>query len=123
MDAQDARVEEKKTYLNLYISPHIKELLEKHANLEDRTLSNLCDRLLTWAAKYLDEAGGSQALMSWEASPLRRHPSKRVSEEMQDQLHAALDLMFERAPSTVVERLAEYLTSRAGKYGEEKANR
>lgn len=120
MEDPGSPVEEKKTYLNLYISPSAKELLEKHAKNEGRTLSNLCDRLLSWTAKWLEEAGDSQALMNWEASPRTRHPSKRVSEELQDQLHAALDVMFERAPSTVVERVAEYLTSRAGKYGDER---
>jgi hypothetical protein len=112
-------VEAKKTYLNLYVSPRIKEILERQAAHEDRTLSNLCERLLTWSAKFLEEAGDSQVLLTWEA---RHTPkaSKRVSEELQSQLHSALDLLFERAPSAVVERLAEYLTARAGKYGDEK---
>jgi len=35
-------------------------------------------------------------------------------------LRRKLDVLFERAPSTVVERVAEFLTERAGKYGEEK---
>jgi hypothetical protein len=34
-------------------------------------------------------------------------------------LVAALDTILERAPSTVVEQVADFLTSRAGKYGEE----
>lgn len=114
-------VEEKKTYLNLYISPSVKEKLERQAVHEDRTLSNLCDRLLSWSLKWLEDAGDSQVLLTWEASQSHRaKASKRVSEELQDQLHSALDLIFERAPSAVVERAAEYLTARAGKYGEEK---
>lgn len=112
-------VEAKKTYLNLYISPEIKEILERQAKHEGRTLSNLCDRLLSWSSKYLDEAGDSQALLTWEASH-RPKASKRVSEELQDQLHSALEVLFERAPSAVVERVAEYLMARAGKYVDEK---
>ncbi len=117
-------VQEKKTYLNLYISPSVKGLLEKHARVEGRTLSNLTDRLLSWSARWLEEAGDSQTLLGWDCvqGPVggpggRPHKSKRVSEELQDQLHSALDIIVERGPSTVVDRLTEYLTSRAGKYG------
>lgn len=62
-------------------------------------------------------AGSLEALA--KAAPRRRY-SRRVSEEMQDQLHAALDLIFERAPSAVVEQIAKLLTERAGKYGDER---
>jgi hypothetical protein len=41
--------------------------------------------------------------------PSRRY-SRRVSAELQDQLHEALDLIFERAPSAVVEEVARSLT-------------
>ncbi len=117
--------EEKKTYLNVYISPTTKELLEKHAKAEDRTLSSLTDRVLKWTCKWLEKAGDSQTLMSWEASGPSRHPisivpTKRISAELQGQMHDALNLIFERAPSALVERVAEYLTVRAGKFGEEK---
>ena len=112
-------MEIKKTYLNLYVAPDVKQALERLAKREDRKLSNLCDRLLGWCAKWLEAAGDSQTLMTWK--PMRgSRRSPRVSEELQDELHEALDLIFERAPSTVVERVAEYLTERAGKYGEEK---
>ncbi|MGH9579880.1 MAG: hypothetical protein ACRD2R_02710 [Terriglobales bacterium] len=37
-----------------------------------------------------------------------------------EQLHAALDLLLERAPSAILDDVATYLTARAGKYGEEK---
>jgi hypothetical protein len=117
-------VEQKKTYLSLYISPNVKQALEQHAVREDRTLSNLCDRLLGWSAKWMERAGDSHTLMAWTASPraghANRRPTRRVSEELQEQLHAALDLMFERAPSVVIEKVAEFLTERAGKFGDEK---
>lgn len=46
--------------------------------------------------------------------------TKRVSEELQDQLYTALETVLERAPSTVIEEVARKLTQWAGKYAEEK---
>ncbi len=46
--------------------------------------------------------------------------SRRVSEELQDQLYTALETILERAPSAVIEEVARKLTQWAGKYGEEK---
>jgi len=46
--------------------------------------------------------------------------TRRVSEELQDQLYTALETILERAPSTVIEEVARKLTQWAGKYGEEK---
>ena len=62
-------------------------------------------------------AGSLDALS--KAAPRRRY-SRRVSEELQDELHAALDLIFDRAPSTVIEQIAKILTERAGRYGDER---
>jgi transcriptional regulator with XRE-family HTH domain len=44
----------------------------------------------------------------------------RLEPELIEQLHAALDLILERAPRTIVDDVANYLTDRAGKYGEER---
>jgi Arc/MetJ-type ribon-helix-helix transcriptional regulator len=46
--------------------------------------------------------------------------TKRVSEELQDQLYTALETILQRAPSAVIEEVARKLTQWAGKYGEEK---
>ena len=46
--------------------------------------------------------------------------TRRVSEELQDQLYTALETILERAPSTVIEEVARKLTQWAGKYGDEK---
>jgi hypothetical protein len=109
----------KKTYLNLYASPEVKDALQQQAEHEDRALSNLCERLLAWSAEWLAVAGDSQALMDWEARP-RRAVSKRISEETQQHLYTALEALLERAPSAVIEDVTRYLTSKAGKYGESK---
>jgi len=46
--------------------------------------------------------------------------TKRVSEELQDQLYTALETILERAPSAVIEEVARKLTQWAGKFGGEK---
>jgi transcriptional regulator with XRE-family HTH domain len=50
----------------------------------------------------------------------RPKKSKRWSEETQEAAYSALELIFERAPSTVIEQTLEFLVARAGKYGEPK---
>ena len=107
----------KKTYLNLYASPDVKDVLHQQAEREDRALSNLCERLLAWSAEWLALAGDSQTLMDWEARP-RRAISKRITEETQQHLYTALEALLERAPSAVIEDVTRYLTSKAGKYGD-----
>lgn len=103
----------KKIYLNLYISPEVKEFLEEQAEREGRPLSNLCDRLLNWSAKFLRKARDSQYLLEWDARGPKR--IKHVSEEVQIELHEALDLILERAPSSTVNKIAGALTDAAGK--------
>ena len=109
----------KKTYLNLYASPDVKDSLQRQAEREDRALSNLCERLLAWSAEWLALAGDSQTLMNWEAKP-KRAVLPRISEETQEQMYTALEALLEHAPSAVIEDVARYLTSKAGKYGESK---
>ena len=46
--------------------------------------------------------------------------TKRVSEELQDQLYMALETILDRAPSAIIEEVARKLTQYAGKYGDEK---
>jgi transcriptional regulator with XRE-family HTH domain len=48
----------------------------------------------------------------------RRKRSKRWGEEAQEAAFSALELIFERAPSAVIEQTLEFLINRAGKYGE-----
>jgi hypothetical protein len=53
--------------------PELKRALQEQAQREGRTISNLSERLLTWAMRQLERAGDSQALVNWEARP----PGKR----------------------------------------------
>lgn len=117
----------KKTYLNLYVAPEVKAKLEEHAEMEGRTLSNLCDRLLAWSIKHLDQAGDSHTLMTWRCSPPpatsgRRHlrvVGLNQGRPGPQNLHAALDRILENAPPSAVEQLTQFL-NRADKYGDDK---
>jgi hypothetical protein len=55
--------------------PELKRALQEQARREGRTVSNLSERLLTWAMKQMERAGDSQTLVNWEAQP----PGKRRS--------------------------------------------
>ncbi len=72
-----------------------------------------------WEVAWLDYRR-SGSLMAYAEGKRTRKYSRRVSEELQDQLYTALETILERAPSTVIEEVARKLTQWAGKYGEEK---
>ncbi len=61
----------------------------------------------------------SGSLLSYAEGRRAPKRTRRVSEELQDQLYAALETILERAPSTVIEEVARKLTHRAGKFGDE----
>jgi Arc/MetJ-type ribon-helix-helix transcriptional regulator len=70
-----------------------------------------------WAWKEYKRSGSLRALL--QGTRARKY-SRRVSEELQDQLYTALETILERAPSAVIEDVARLLTARAGKYGDQK---
>lgn len=92
----------------------IEESVQKEAR---RHRTDLLEFIWTWAWNEYKKAGSLQALL---AGTRTRKYSRRVSEELQDDLYTALATVFERAPSTVIEDIARILTQRAGKYGSEK---
>src|SRR5579872_2129327 len=57
---------------------------------------------------------------AWKEYKRAGRYSRRVSEELQDQLYTALETILNRAPSAVIEDVARSLTARAGKYGDDK---
>lgn len=79
--------------------------------------TDLVEIVWAWAWREYKRAGSLQALLQGARKP---RYSRRVSEELQDQLYTALETILERAPSTVIEDVARSLTTRAGKYGEVK---
>ena len=66
------------------------------------------------------EIGSLKALKAGEPPRVPTSRSKRVSEETCAMLAEAVDIILQRAPSAVIEEMTEYLTARAGKYGEPK---
>jgi hypothetical protein len=79
--------------------------------------TDLVEVIWEWAWKEYKRAGSLRALV--EGRRARKY-SRRVSEELQDQLYTAFETILERAPSAVIEDVARVLTTRAGKYGEPK---
>lgn len=82
-----------------------------------RHRTDLLELIWNWAWNEYKKAGSVQALLGGTRA---RKYSRRVSEELQDELYTALATIFDRAPSTVIEDVARTLTLRAGKYGSEK---
>ena len=79
--------------------------------------TDLVELVWDWAWREYKRAGSLQALL--QGTRTRKY-SRRVSEELQDQLYTAFETILERAPSAVIEEVGRILTSRAGKYGEAK---
>lgn len=79
--------------------------------------TDLVELVWDWAWKEYKRSGSLQALL--QGTRTRKY-SRRVSEELQDQLYTAFETILERAPSAVIEEIGRILTSRAGKYGEAK---
>ncbi len=62
----------------------------------------------------LRAVGGGTAV----APGRQRKRSKRWSYEAQDAAFSALELIFERAPSAIIEQTVDFLVTWGGKYGE-----
>jgi Txe/YoeB family toxin of Txe-Axe toxin-antitoxin module len=89
----------------------IEEAVQKETR-KHRT--DLVEFIWNWAWNEYKKSGSLQALLS--GTRTGRY-SRRVSEELQDQLYTALATILDRAPSTVIEDVVRVLTARAGKYG------
>jgi hypothetical protein len=72
-----------------------------------------------WEAAWSDYKR-SGSLEAYARGKRARRYTRRVSEELQEQLYTALETIVDRAPSAVIEEVARKLTHWAGKYGEEK---
>lgn len=95
----------------------LQEIEDAVRNEARRHRTDLVEFIWNWAWNEYKKAGSLQALLG--GTRTRRY-SRRVSEELQDQLYTALGTILERAPSAVIDDVARTLTSRAGKYGSEK---
>jgi hypothetical protein len=107
--------------LSFRVSPAHLEEIERAARKEVRKYrTELIELIWEWAWKEYRRSGSLRDLL--EGTRARRY-SRRVSEELQDQLYTALETILDRAPSAVIEDVARLLTARAGKYGDEKQRR
>jgi DNA primase catalytic subunit len=97
--------------------PQLQEIEEAVQKEARRHRTDLLEFVWTWAWNEYKRAGSLQALLGGTRA---RKYSRRVSEELQDQLYTALGTIFERAPSAVIEDIARILTQRAGKYGSDR---
>jgi DNA-binding XRE family transcriptional regulator len=59
-----------------------------------------------------------QVLQDYPWHPGKRVHNSRVSQETIHELHAALDIILNRAPSAVVEKVTATLTKFAGRFGD-----
>ena len=104
--------------LSFRVSPAHLEEIERSTRREVRKYrSELIELIWEWAWKEYERSGSLRDLL--EGTRARKY-SRRVSEELQDQLYTALETILNRAPSAVIEDVARLLTARAGKYGDEK---
>jgi hypothetical protein len=82
-----------------------------------RYRADLLEYIWNWAWNEYVKAGSLKALLSGTRSG---RYTRRVSEELQDQMDTALRTILERAPSPAVDELAQMLIQRAREYGEPK---
>jgi hypothetical protein len=82
--------------VNVRLSPDQYEAIERRGLAERRPVAEIVRLLVEWALPQLARPGTIAALGAKSGG---RIYSRRVSEELQEQMHSALDIIFERAPS------------------------
>jgi len=104
--------------VNVRLSPAAYERIKQLAKAERRdSLGEVVRVLVDWILPQLGEFGTLASLSA--VAPGKRY-SRRVSADLQDKLHSALDVIFEHAPSRIIEDVEQLLIQRAGKYRGEK---
>lgn len=109
------------TKLSHQVNPRLSassyEAIDRMAKREGKSMGAVARVLIELVLPYVRETDTTASLT--RGIPGRLY-SRRVSEDLQDQLHSALDIIFARAPSAVIEEVERVLTKLAGKYGDEK---
>ncbi|HEY2460760.1 MAG TPA: hypothetical protein VGI16_08130 [Candidatus Acidoferrum sp.] len=95
----------------------VEEVDDAVAREHRKRRSDLLEAIWQVAWASYKRSGSLEAYVEGRRSPKR---TKRVSEELQEQLYTALETILERAPSAVIEEAARKLTHWAGKFGAEK---
>jgi hypothetical protein len=104
--------------INPRLSPELLAAVKRRAELDGISKSAVIRDVLDW---ILPRIGESESIAALRRGGLPgRTYSRRVSAQLQDELHAALDHIFEHAPSAVVDEVGKELKKVAGRYGGEK---
>lgn len=93
---------------------HVEEVDAAVAKEKRKRRSDLLEAI--WEIAWSDYKRSGSLHAYAEGKRARRY-TRRVSEELQDQLYTAIEMILERAPSAVIEELARKITQWAGKYG------
>jgi hypothetical protein len=106
---------EKRTHrVGLNLDSALYSRLIKACGLQKHREGQLAWILIDWALPYYEKARSVEALHATDPVV----STGRISRETQEVLFTALRTILDRAPSTVIEEIAELLTERAGKYGD-----
>lgn len=97
--------------------PQVEEIDQAVVRERRKRRSDLLEAIWDVAWSNYQRSGSLQVYVESARAGKR---TKRVSEELQDQLYTALDAILERAPSAVIEEVARKLTQWAGKFAAEK---
>jgi Arc/MetJ-type ribon-helix-helix transcriptional regulator len=95
----------------------VEEIDEAVARERRKRRSDLLEAIWQVAWANYKRSGSLVSYAEGRRAPKR---TKRVSEDLQEQLYTALETILERAPSALVEEVARKLTHWAGRFGEEK---
>ena len=94
--------------------PQVEEIDAAAGREKRKRRSDLLEAI--WEVAW-SEYKKSGSLGAYSTGKRGRKYTRRVSEELQDELYTAVEMILERAPSAVIEELARKLTQWAGKYG------
>jgi hypothetical protein len=121
----DTVKDRKKSQLNIWLGkqngPEIDELAAREQSLTGRTTTrtDFGRELFVWALDRYREAGSLANLKAQTPQrPVAMVGISRVSAETQEQTFTGLRVIFGNAPSSVIERVVEYVSERAARYAE-----
>jgi hypothetical protein len=72
---------EQKINIGVMGAPALKDAIERQADIEGRSVSNLCERLLKWAMGQLEVAGGDSHKLITQTVTMPADPAKQTEIE------------------------------------------
>jgi hypothetical protein len=102
--------------LSFRVAPdQVEEIDREVARDHRKDRVSLLEPIWNWAWQVYKRVGSVRVLL--EGTTVRRL-TDRVDHETQERLYSALETIFDRAPTGVVDEVSRLLSNRAGKYGE-----